>query len=414
MKNKFSSIGSIQSIVVIFLVVISILGIGACDNGIINNGDDPITPAPNVLRAIPVAASNSTPMVLDSYTENDQNYYLIYVGHILDSYVSTILIGHFNGVTPVSLTRTTVNTNTVTEAMVSTVSNSITITDTQSHTAGVSIGTAWEKRFPIVGKFSAKLDLHYEWNGSWTNSETDARSMQTSVETAQSFADSLTTSITIGGNGEAEGYHRYAMYSVSDVYFVIITSSDNQQLLSWDTVIGTRDNFLPRMEYCPEGKFDNSPTGNLISFEEDFFINLPKPTISGNPEKKTYTETFAPGPHAVFWNLPDHVEFPATIEIYALGAGGGGQGGFSSSYLGGWWSGTGGAGGGGAAAYMKFDVEGEDQLLLIIDVGRGGLGGDPVNSPVNYAWLAGYNGTNGGNTTVSWQNRFNLIVIIHD
>ena len=90
--------------------------------------------------------------------------------------------------------------------------------------------------------------------------------------------------------------------------------------------------------------------------------------------------------------------FPATIEVYALGAGGGGQGGFRS-YNWGWWGGTGGGGGGGAAAYVKCSVE--TAVTFNITVGSGGTLGTYKEVGVG-SWQSGNQGGNGGNTTVSW------------
>ena len=67
-------------------------------------GDEPLIPDDTTtLRAAPIAASESLPVVLDSFTENNQNHYLIYVGHILNSYVSTLFLVHFDGVTPITV-----------------------------------------------------------------------------------------------------------------------------------------------------------------------------------------------------------------------------------------------------------------------------------------------------------------------
>jgi hypothetical protein len=93
---------------------------------------------------------------------------------------------------------------------------------------------------------------------------------------------------------------------------------------------------------------------------------------------------------------------PATIEIYASGAGGGGQGGncFQAGFM--WVNqkcGTGGAGGGGAVAYMKLSVE--EPVTFSIDVGRGGYGGSAHNDALGYI-RSGYSGDDGGLTKVTW------------
>jgi fibronectin type 3 domain-containing protein len=234
--------------------------------------------AATTLKAVAVATSPNSPAgvhVLDSYTDGTKNYYLIDVGRIQNTYVSTILSAHFNGQTPVTTSRTTVSTTTITNSITETISKSITESDTQNHTAGIE--AAWKKKFPVAGTFSVKLK--YEWKGSWTNSETNTSTIETSSSTITSFAETNSTSVTIGEHGEAAGSYRYAMYTVCDVYFIISTSLDNSTLLNWDTVVSAGSNeLIPHMDYSPDGKFDNSPEyGNTINFSDNFFKTLPTP-----------------------------------------------------------------------------------------------------------------------------------------
>ena len=93
--------------------------------------------------------------------------------------------------------------------------------------------------------------------------------------------------------------------------------------------------------------------------------------------------------------------FPATVEVYVLGAGGGGQGGhryerFMSSHG----SGVGGSGGGGAATYVKFSAEKLDTFK--ITVGKGGSGGAGYKDAIINFSQSGDPGTNGGNTSVNF------------
>ena len=132
-----------------------------------------------------------------------------------------------------------------------------------------------------------------------------------------------------------------------------------------------------------------SNTGNLesitrLEFDED-------EDIQSQLVKKTKTETFNSN---VIWSLPSDVTYPATVEIYALGAGGGGQGG---NYYFDWGEkrGTGGAGGGGAAAYMELTIE--EPTSFDIKIGRGGAGGDARDSS-----SGGVHGSEGESTRISW------------
>jgi hypothetical protein len=134
------------NLIIIFLV----LCIGSCEmfssggnpgNGSGNNpGNGAVpTPAP-ALRAVPVAASSSAPKVLDSYTDGSKNYYLIDVGYIRNTYVSDVVAPiHYNGITPMSLSRTTVTETSITEAMKNTIISSITESNTRSNKVGIDV-----------------------------------------------------------------------------------------------------------------------------------------------------------------------------------------------------------------------------------------------------------------------------------
>ncbi|MDR1804168.1 MAG: InlB B-repeat-containing protein [Treponema sp.] len=269
------------------------------DNGSGNNPGNGVPPTPSLaLRAVPVAASSSAPKVLDSYTDGSKNYYLIDVGYIRNMYVSDVVAPlHYNGITPMSLSRTTVTSTTIAEAMRDTITNSITQSNTQSGKVGLDV--AWKNTLGI-GKLESQwsVGLKLEWSGSWTNSNTTTRSTETSITETRSRSESVSISFTIGNNGEPAGYYRYALYSVSDVYFILSTSLDNQELLSWDTVACVRDvSFLPHLDYEANGNFDNSPTtGNDITFTEDFYKTLPKPSaVLANPDDNipSFTVTFS-------------------------------------------------------------------------------------------------------------------------
>jgi hypothetical protein len=94
--------------------------------------------------------------------------------------------------------------------------------------------------------------------------------------------------------------------------------------------------------------------------------------------------------------------FPATVEIYVLGAGGGGQGGHSKDYQQGLGTrterGTGASGGGGGLVYTRLEIT--QATTFNITVGAGGNGGARHHRGVGGSWESGRAGSAGGNTTV--------------
>ena len=309
-----------------FVLLMSfILALAGCNDGTTSgnqntpsgttSGTTPLPDSKNLspaLRAVPTASgSPSSPIVLDSYKDGTKNYYLIDVGYVKDMYVSTILRAAYNGMTPITVSKTTIEATTITEMLTQTIVESIEVSNTQNVKVGIE--GAWEKEFPVAGKFSAKLSV--EWAGSWTNSKTSTRSTETSPSKTKSYEVMDTTSVTIGDHGEPAGTYRYALYAVCDVYFKISTSPDNQTLISWDTFVCARNStYKEHWDYSPDGDFDNSPNGNAITFAEGFYKNLQKPVStepsdSGpinlmiNPYPKTYG-TVSPASGSYSANTP--------------------------------------------------------------------------------------------------------------
>jgi hypothetical protein len=346
------------------------------------------------LRAKPIAASNyGEPEILDSWTKGDRNYYIIYAGEIRNTFVSEIAYVHYIGF-PIGFSKTTVTEKAVTNSMTQTVSNSIVFSNTSQTKS--TLDAAIKAKIKIVD-FSVGLKLEE----SITNSVSNTKSTETSISSVTSTVETnaSTISFEIGKSGEPVGHYRYSLYDVSDVYFVISTSLDNSTLLSWDVISCARGSYLQHWEYSPSGNFDNSPiAGSEIVFAEDFYKTLKKPTADKTVERNVVEFTVA-GIHTYTFNKG----YPATVEIYALGAGGGGQGGNSrtgtllpSNY----YYGTGGAGGGGAAVYAKINVNAT--TTFSINVGKGGDAGGVRRITNGDAGKTGYSGGNGDNSSVNW------------
>jgi hypothetical protein len=165
------------------------------------------------------------------------------------------------------------------------------------------------------------------------------------------------------------------------------------------------DSYFWRLDYSETPSFRKSDATGF-EFDVSMLGSLAKPILSLDsatpPEEKALVKEFSTaGNHTYTFDG----SFPATIEVYALGAGGGGQGGHSFKK---WWvgdydfTGTGGAGGGGAAAYMKLSID--KPVAFNVTIGKGGSGGSGSYleaTMFNNDWYPGNAGSNGGNTSVA-------------
>ena len=250
---------------------------GGSPTGGDNTGPITLSPA---LRAIPVATdpTGEDPEVLGSYTDGSNNYYLIDVGYVQNMYITTFFLFGYNGMTPITEKRTTATTSTVKNALTDLISKSIAVTTSLNTKIGIK--TAVKEKIPFGPEFSAELNV--ETAASLTEATNALRSSQTSVEEINSYSQMTETSLTFGGHGEPAGSHRYTLYSTCDVYFLLKTSRDNKQLVGWETYACDRGEIahIYRWDYAPVGgNFDNSPIGNEITFPEDFYENLPIPSL---------------------------------------------------------------------------------------------------------------------------------------
>jgi len=274
------------------LAIALVLGLTACDtddDDSSGGGNPPgggsTVPDPSpALRAIPVATdpTGENPEVLGSYTDGNNNYYLIDVGYVQDMYISTLFLFGYNGMTPITEKRITTTTSTVKTALTDIISKSIAVTTSLNTKIGIK--TAVKEKIPFGPEFSAQLNV--ETAASLTEATNTLRSSQTSVERINSYSETKESTITFGGHGEPAGSHRYTLYSICDVYFLLKTSRDNKELVGWDTYVCDRGEiaYNYRWDYAPVGgNFDNSPIGNEITFSEDFYKNLPIPAFTPPP-----------------------------------------------------------------------------------------------------------------------------------
>jgi hypothetical protein len=206
----------------------------------------------------------------------------------------------------------------------------------------------------------------------------------TSEEIEQKFAAQFDTSLTFESRDSKGGLPH-----------LVMQIDGGRSYDSWLNSVPGREVFL---DYTSNGLlplYYFAPEARRALLEEAINNYLSERVNTRMPEEIPFA---IPGQHS--WSMPMDITYPATVEVYVLGAGGGGQGGFYSwRAFGSNRRGTGGAGGGGAAAYVKFTTN--QQLTFNVTVGRGGGGGNARDSDLSN-WSAGYPGSVGGNTIVRW------------
>jgi len=243
-------------------------------------------------KAQPVAASNNLnePKVLKSWRNGNVNWYVIDVGHIDASLIMKTDPINYQGKATIAVSMSETVEESMSNSRTATVSNSVTFFESSTVSKNINDffdakagGKAGWGPFSVEGSVQKTITENY---GVEVKVET---TQGRTTETSQTVIDGLKTARTntltysIGVRNDPAGCYRYAWYTTNDVYFVISTSSDNQELLSWNTISAPRTGTIQALEYSEKScfdkdVFDNSPAkGSEIVFAEDFYKRLPPP-----------------------------------------------------------------------------------------------------------------------------------------
>ena len=241
-----------------------------------NPGGNPGTENPiinPVSPNLPLRAVTSAPLgdpsrvsVLAYHTDGTRNYYLIDGGIIEDVHIGTMQFVHYNGITPISSSARTITQSTITQSLSETISSSYRFEESHRAYANASAG--------YKGLFT-RVSGNAGWEGSWNRTTFNEKSTETFFESAITNSNENSIAFTVGNHGEPAGWYRKSQYAKADIFFYIVTSLNNQELLEWEAAICIRPgSYFPYFEYSANNNFDNSPV-NLLSLPVDFWKTLP-------------------------------------------------------------------------------------------------------------------------------------------
>jgi len=208
----------------------------------------------DVLCAKPVAPNGNETKILDSYTDNKYNYYLLDAGYIKNVFISTLAQVEYTGA-PISFSKSITSTSQVAKSLTETVSNSYYFSNSYSEKTSIAAEETFKAGFDGLGvEFTAKQGLEWEWSES--SSQTTTKSAANTSETVKIYSDAQTVSYSFGVNMAAKGRYRYAIYSDCDVYYRVKTSTDRQTLYGIDVDVCARvEDYFIRSEYSKDGNF---------------------------------------------------------------------------------------------------------------------------------------------------------------
>ena len=191
------------------------------------------------------------PRIVDHFTDGTNNFFLLDIGVLQNTYMSTIFDSTFNpgGNVTINMSETFTDTIAVTNAVTNSATNSLTTTTsfgvTSSLRATMSLG-------PSVSRVSTEIGV--TTNFSVTQAGTATRSWSTNLTEAASRGTTTNFGVTIGPNAEP-GYYRAALYATSDIFIMLMTCVDNKELIEFEEIVIARNNFTRRVEFSPTNVF---------------------------------------------------------------------------------------------------------------------------------------------------------------
>lgn len=223
-------------------------------------------------------------LVFSDY-DGQYNYYFFALGHVKSAPLAYRPAIYYNGVTPITVGYSSSN---VTEQSIS---NSVTeafensVTESQSTNWGDEIGVVAgiETTFkvPLTSEMKVKIETSYKnaWGGSESTDVTQARSFSNTYETSSSKASEIRDeiSVTIGTSGEPEGLYRFALFTTTDVYFVVITDRAKTEVIEAKIAFCARPTQYWELDYDPErgGSFGKTASGALLQIPDLTISELP-------------------------------------------------------------------------------------------------------------------------------------------
>ena len=251
-------------VMVLCLVILSFIITGCEEN--IPDETPPVVLKPQ--RAIPVSPTSdpSKVVVLDSYTDDAYNYYLINGGYVLNTYIGTMQEVHYNGVTQMTSSSIPITEENITKFLKQTVTNSYSDTSKYFTNSDLNVGYDW-------------IGMNFKIEQESKRDSTSVKYTEDSFKTVKKIMQENSITFTVGLQGEPAGWYRYSLYMICDIYFLVITSTDNEELLSFECIAYARgDTIQPYFEYSDDGIFDYTPENSkLLSLPEEFWKTIPQP-----------------------------------------------------------------------------------------------------------------------------------------
>ena len=207
---------------------------------------------------------------------DDYNYYFFVLGHINSVPLAYLPTLRHDGVNELPLSFSIGHvTQEALRRSVTTASNH-SITNRSSITLSHQIGVKATARAKWA-KFEASYK--HTWGSSHGTDITESRSFSNTYETSLTTTRNWTLSTSrVLGNNHAPGFYRWALFSTTDVFFIVVTDRARTHIVDEHThlVFSARPQHqFWDLDYCPTNSFGKTASGSLLEIPNISVSQLP-------------------------------------------------------------------------------------------------------------------------------------------
>jgi len=261
-------------------------------------------------ETVPVQNSGLDNLVHYYFCE-DYNYYLFLLGHVNNTpiaYGMTLIHdGKFDHT--IGFERSSATEEYFSESVKNVQRNTVTNTNTFNWNVSAEAGVKY-------GPFKASVKSSV--GGGTTKIDVSDRSVEDTFETAtrmiNSNSEHIGTSVKMA---HPPGFYRYAFFSVTDVFYILVTNRERTQVMDAYTIFSMRDDARQGwgIDYEPfGGDFGKTAGGNLLEIPvvnlsdlpvpppvppTEYFIDIGRSHINGGNVNTTFIKTIIGQPHTI-------------------------------------------------------------------------------------------------------------------
>ena len=225
------------------------------------------------------------------------DHYMFYLGYVANVPIAYKDAVYYNGQTPLTLTyeRSSATEESISRSM--TRATEFSFGGSITTTVGMEI--EGEVGIPLIAGAKAKATASTSISASFGFSASTSNTYETAR--ASSEGESWSVSATIGGNNEPAGMYRYALFGITDVYYLVVVGSQSREVVDAKVVNSARPASLAwALDYAPREQdiFGKTGGGAPLAIPDIDFNNISPPSDEDQTEalvQTTLTVTLSDG-----------------------------------------------------------------------------------------------------------------------